>query len=106
MYQKISKLPEDELKKIREIGKSLGIILSEPSSYDFEKVVCNNGKKPFTKENLIEELSKIDLLPDYTLLLDIRGNIHLIPISTTISDNHIEEMYYIFKNIFGIVECG
>lgn len=104
MYKSISQVPKDELQKLNESGRAWGIVLRDAETDDFEKVVCVDGKKPFTKENLILEIDKLVSFPDYVLLPSKLGDVHVVWFGRgPLTEGENKKMEEIFKDVFGII---
>lgn len=103
MYQKISQVPKQHLANIKKTQKAWKLILQDAKEENFEKVICIADKLPFTKENLIAEIAKLDTFPDYTILPDEEGSVHVIHYGRSITHDEQMNMYRIFKDVFGIL---
>lgn len=106
MYRTINEVPKEKFREIKDNLGAWGIILRDADSKDFERVECIDGKKTFTKENLITEIEKIDSFPDYVLLPSEFGDIHVVYYERNyLTEKEKEEIETIFKETFGIIHC-
>jgi len=104
MYKSISQVPKNELQKLSKNGQAWGLIFRDAEAEDFKKVICENGKKKFTKENLILEIDKLKSFPDYILLPSKFGDVHVIWFGrTSLTDDENKKIEEIFKDVFGII---
>ena len=103
MYQPISRVPPKALEDIRKTQASKKLILRDAEADDFKRIVCKDGKKPFTKENLISEINNIDSFPDYTLIPDKTGFVHVIYYGAKLTTPQPEMFFDILENVFGVV---
>lgn len=103
MYQTISQVPPKALEDIRKTQESQNLILRDAEEDDFKRIVCKDCKMPFTKENLISEINKIDSFPDYTLLPDKSGFVHVVYYDAKLTTSQIEKFDDILENVFGVV---
>ncbi len=102
MYKKISEISNGFLEKLKTYADDGMILFRDAEDADFKKIKYVEGKKPFTKENLTFEISKIATFPDYLLIPDKHGVINIVCLEKDPSSIENQQIKKIYKDVFGL----